>query len=277
MNTSGAGSKRFEWSVEMNNTGHKWDMRFLELAKMVASWSKDPSTKVGAVIVGPDMEIRSTGINGFPRGVEDTEARLTNREEKLSLVVHAEMNAILNAVRFGIQLKGCTMYVAATDQSGAVWGGPPCTRCTVEVLQSGIATIVSYPKKFAPSRWHASLAAAESLLEEVGVKFIEVQMLEPKRVYEHLLPGFLKAMNDIGRYGHEKYKDASFQDKILIGNRERDARTEPQVLADHAREHFSMYLNHIEHDYFHDDIHQLAAAAFNCMMEAYYAGLEGPK
>jgi hypothetical protein len=84
-------------------------------------------------------------------------------------------------------------------------------------------------------------------------------------------------MDDIGRYGFEKYKEKSFQHKSLTGDRERDARVEPQSLADHSREHFSMYLNHVEHDYFHDDLHQLAAAAFNCMMEAYYAGLGAKK
>lgn len=261
----------------MNNSEHKWDLRFLELAKLVASWSKDPSTKVGAVIVGPGGEIRSTGFNGFPRGVEDTDERLANREEKLALVVHAEMNAVLNAARFGTRLEGCTMYLAATDQSGAVWGGPPCTRCTVETIQAGISTIVSYPKKSAPSRWQSSLAAAEALLTEVGVKFVEVEMPEPKRAYEHLLPAFLEAMDDIGRYGYEKYKEKSFQHKALTGDRGRDARVESQSLADHSREHFSMYLSRIEHDYFHDDIHQLAAAAFNCMMEAYFAGLAEKK
>lgn len=261
----------------MNNSDFKWSSRFLDLAKLVASWSKDPSTKVGAVIVGPDGEIRSTGFNGFPRGIADTDERLTNREEKLNLVVHAEMNAILNAARFGVKLKGCVMYMAATDQSGSVWGGPPCTRCTVEVIQSGITTIVSYPKKSAPSRWHTSLAVAESLLRESGVNLVEVEIPQTKKVYEHLLPVFLEAMDDIGRYGYEKYKEKSFQHKSLTGDRERDARVKSQVLADHAREHFSMYLNHAEHDYFHDDIHQLAAAAFNCMMEAYYANLEGKK
>ena len=58
----------------------KWDVRFLELAKQIASWSKDPSTQVGCVVVGPDREIRSTGFNGLPRGIEDSEERLNNRE-----------------------------------------------------------------------------------------------------------------------------------------------------------------------------------------------------
>ena len=158
----------------MNNSEHKWDLRFLELAELVASWSKDPSTKVGAVIVGPGGEIRSTGFNGFSRGVEDTDERLNNREEKLALVVHAEMNAILNAARFGTRLEGCTMYVAAMDQSGAVWGGPPCTRCSLDVIQAGISTVVSLPFKTGLSTWADDVAFANLLLREAGVTYREI-------------------------------------------------------------------------------------------------------
>src|SRR5271165_7034344 len=131
----------------------RWDRHFLEMAVHHSRMSKDPSTKVGAVIVGPDRELISAGFNGFPRGIADTEERLTDRDMKLRLVVHAEMNAVLAAARLGVRLKGCTMYVAATDNSGDTWGGPPCTRCTVETIQSGIVEIVSYPLKSAPSRW----------------------------------------------------------------------------------------------------------------------------
>ncbi|MEC9336570.1 MAG: CMP deaminase, partial [Candidatus Thermoplasmatota archaeon] len=72
-----------------------WDGRFLGLAAHIAAWSKDPSTQVGCVIVGPDREVRSTGFNGLPRGIADTEARLTNRERKYPLICHAEENAIM--------------------------------------------------------------------------------------------------------------------------------------------------------------------------------------
>ena len=137
--------------------------------------SKDPSTQVGAVVVGPDREIRSTGFNGLPRGIRDTEDRLGNRDLKLKMVVHAEMNAVLNAARFGVPLKGCVLYLAATDNSGSVWGGPPCTRCTVEVIQTGICAVVSYPKKAVPSRWHEDLKMAESLLEEAGIAYVEIE------------------------------------------------------------------------------------------------------
>lgn len=96
-----------------------------------------------------------------------------------------------------------------------------------------------------------------------------------ERVYEFLSPAFLEAMNDIGRYGSEKYGTDSFQARRLKGDTSRSLRRcEPQAIADHAREHFSMYLNHLPHDHFGTDKHQLAAVAFNAMMEFYFAGLD---
>ena len=112
-----------------------WDKRFLKLAKHISEWSKDPSTKVGCVVVGPDRELRSTGFNGLPRGIEDNEERLNNREIKYPLICHAEENAIMHAARIGISLKGCTAYVT--------W--PPCTRCARSLIQAGVSTIV-YPE-----------------------------------------------------------------------------------------------------------------------------------
>lgn len=151
----------------------RWDSHFLELALAFARMSKDPSTQVGAVIVGPDREIRSTGFNGFPRGIADTPERLHDRDTKLKLIVHAEMNAILNAARMGTSTKGCTLYLAATDVSGLVWGGPPCTRCTVEAIQAGIANIISHPFKSVPSRWADDVALARNLLTEAGLSYRE--------------------------------------------------------------------------------------------------------
>ena len=85
----------------------KWDRRFLEMARLVSSWSKDPSTKVGSVVVRHDKTVASVGFNGFPRGVADTEARLLDRSEKLDLIVHAEINALSVAHE---SLSGCTLY-----------------------------------------------------------------------------------------------------------------------------------------------------------------------
>lgn len=152
----------------------RWDNHFLELALQHARMSKDPSTRVGAVIVGSDREIVSTGFNGFPRGIADTAERLNDQAMKLRLVVHAEMNAILNAARIGVRLKGLTLYLTATDDSGQVWGGPPCTRCTVEIIQAGIVEIVSRPIKPVPSRWHDDIAFAGTLLGEAGIGYREV-------------------------------------------------------------------------------------------------------
>ena len=153
----------------------RWARHFLQLALDHARMSKDPSTRVGAIITGPDREIVSGGFNGFPRGIADTPERLNDRDTKLKLIVHAETNAILGAARLGAGLKGCTLYLAATDDSGMVWGGPPCTRCTVEIIQAGIGGIVSYSPKKVPSRWHEDLALARKLIEEVGISYLEYE------------------------------------------------------------------------------------------------------
>ena len=155
----------------------KWHSHFLRMALLCAQMSKDPNTQVGAVIVGPDREVRSTGFNGLPRGVADTAERLHDRETKLKLIVHAEMNAVLNAARHGVALKGCTVYLACKrpeDVHGLnPWGGPPCTRCTVELIQAGIVAVIAHPKKAVPSRWAEDLAVAELLLQEAGVTYRE--------------------------------------------------------------------------------------------------------
>ena len=121
----------------------KWDIRFLKLATHISEWSKDPSTKVGCVVVGPDREIRSTGFNGFPRGIQDSDDRLTNRDLKYPLICHAEENAIMHAARIGLALKGCTAYVT--------W--PPCTRCARSLIQAGVSEIVIPSGLEIPDRW----------------------------------------------------------------------------------------------------------------------------
>jgi dCMP deaminase len=109
----------------------KWDSRFLALAQLVASWSKDPRTRVGCVIVRPDKTVASLGFNGLPRGVEDREDWLNNRLTKHKLIIHAEENAFLAARE---SLAGCTLYV---------WPLPPCSRCAAKIVQAGIARVVS--------------------------------------------------------------------------------------------------------------------------------------
>lgn len=137
----------------------KWDNRFLELAKHISGWSKDPSTKVGCVVVGEDREIRSTGFNGFPRGINDDAARLTDRDKKYPLICHAEENAIMHAARIGISLKGSTAYVT--------W--PPCSRCARSLIQAGIEEIV-YPETNAiPERWLDDFNTSNGMLLEAGI------------------------------------------------------------------------------------------------------------
>lgn len=154
----------------------KWDRHFLQLALQHARMSKDPRTKVGSVIVGPDLEFLSAGFNGLPRGIEDTPGRLNDKEMKLWLIVHAEMNAVLAAARNGVALKGSTMYVACTDEAGRVYGGPPCVRCTVEVIQAGVREVVYYPYKEGSS-WKSDLVYAAKLLEEAKIYH---RMVEPE-------------------------------------------------------------------------------------------------
>lgn len=154
----------------------KKDLYYLNLCLAVLEGSKDPSTKVGAVIVGPDGEIRSTGFNGFPMGVLDLPERWNIREEKYKLVVHSERNAVLLAARAGISTNGCTVYLAAKDaNTGEIWGGAPCLACTIELIQAGIKEIVSFPFKNTPSRWKESLEESKKILEEVGIHYREVK------------------------------------------------------------------------------------------------------
>ena len=137
----------------------KWDRRMLSLADEVASWSRDPSTQVGAVIARPDHTVASFGFNGFPRGVDDAEERYANREVKYALVVHAETNAIVNA--HGI-VRGHTMYLTL----------PPCSTCAGVIVQAGIARVVAFmPSAEQRERWQKSMAMAELVLREGGVQF----------------------------------------------------------------------------------------------------------
>ncbi len=137
----------------------KWDKRFLDLAKHISEWSKDPSTKVGCIVVGEDREIRSTGFNGFPRGIEDKQERLEDREQKYPMICHAEENAIMHAARIGISLKGTTAYVT--------W--PPCSRCTRSLIQAGVSEVI-YPKDLGiPERWQKDFDIASVMMNEAGI------------------------------------------------------------------------------------------------------------
>lgn len=137
----------------------KWDKRFLDLAAHISTWSKDPSTKVGCVVVGEDREVRSTGFNGFPRGIEDDPTRLGDRDQKYPLICHAEENAIMHAARIGVSLKGNTAYVT--------W--PPCSRCSRSLIQAGVKEVV-YPSDVdVPERWKEDFEISTGMLNEAGI------------------------------------------------------------------------------------------------------------
>ena len=133
----------------------KWDKRFLDLAKLCGSWSKDPSTQVGAVIVDGNNRIVSIGFNGFPQGVEDSEERLVDRETKYDIIVHAEANALMFANK---SVEGCTLYT---------WPFPPCSRCAGLIIQSGVTRVVSVVHT--GERWKKNFDLARQLFHEAGI------------------------------------------------------------------------------------------------------------
>lgn len=139
------------------NFSSKWNLRFLELAKHVSHWSKDPSTKCGAVIVNPDKKIVSLGYNGLPIGIEDSEEILNNRELKYLTIIHAEENAIISAQR---PLKGCTIFTFPMIS---------CPNCTTKVINSGISEIVC-PEEF-PDRedWEERMKLSKKLYKEANI------------------------------------------------------------------------------------------------------------
>jgi dCMP deaminase len=141
----------------------KWDERFIELAKLAGSWSKDPSTKVGAVIVDDKNRIVSVGYNGFPRGVEDSEKRLCDRSQKYDIIVHAEMNALAFAKG---SVEGCTLYT---------WPFQPCSRCAGFIIQSGITRVVTVIQDDVGDRWFSNFNLAKELFSESGIKLEYIQ------------------------------------------------------------------------------------------------------
>jgi len=143
---------------------NKWDKRFLEMAKLVASWSKDPSTQVGSVAVR-NRTVIAQGYNGFPRGVDDHELYYLNRAIKYKRIVHAEMNAIFNAAENGVSLRDATIYTV---------GLPVCHDCAKGLIQVGIKRVVT-PKINTPDHWKASIALTEEMFREADIKWDQIK------------------------------------------------------------------------------------------------------
>lgn len=149
----------------------KWDVRFLKLAHEVASWSKDRSTKVGAVVVHPDRTPGPYGYNGFPRAVDDDREERHERPNKYDWTEHAERNAIFNAARVGAAVEGCTMYVTHF----------PCVDCTRAIIQVGIKRVVVDKASMGGDfglRWEDGRDVSKQMFEEAGVGISLVDMPE---------------------------------------------------------------------------------------------------
>lgn len=139
-----------------------WSTRYLNQAEFIANnYSKDISTKVGCVIVSKYNSVLSQGFNGFSRGVTDSIERLSDRNVKYSLIIHAEQNAVFNAAREGIALKDSTIYL---------FGLPPCNNCANAIVQSGIKNVYIRLKDGVDmSRWEESWIISKIIFEEAKV------------------------------------------------------------------------------------------------------------
>jgi dCMP deaminase len=139
---------------------NKWHRRFMCLAREVSTWSNDPTTQTGFVIVSPvDNRVVSLGYNGFPRYVQDSYARLSKRSEKLKYMVHAEDNAIIAARE---PLQGYTGYC---------WPWPPCGPCAAHVVQAGLKQVVAVqPTQEQEERWGDSFDVMRTIFREGGVR-----------------------------------------------------------------------------------------------------------
>jgi len=171
MGMGASGTIAADMEEEEMRIASRWDTYFLGMAKYIATQSKDPSTKCGAVVIGPDLEVRSAGFNGFPRGIVDCDERLNDRVEKLKLVVHAEDNAILAAARIGVSLKGCKLYVASPTRIMS-----PCVRCALSIIQVGIIEVVVEAGEEEHPDWAQNFEYARDLLQEAGIFFRRVKM-----------------------------------------------------------------------------------------------------
>lgn len=135
------------------------DEYFMELARAVGAASKDRSVKVGCVFVGPGDEVRATGYNDFPRGVDDGVEARHQRPEKYLWTEHAERNAIYNAARIGVALKGCRVFVP--------WF--PCMDCARALVQVGVVELVAISPNLDDPKWGPDFRRVGDLLTEAGV------------------------------------------------------------------------------------------------------------
>lgn len=143
----------------MTPNEEKWHIRFIRLAKEVSTWSLDPSTKVGCVLVR-NKRVISTGYNGFPKNISDSFDRLLDREKKYEITVHAEVNAVTTAALHGVSTNDCSAYLTFN----------PCSRCAAVLINAGISSVYVMGGRVLPDRWLKNFITAGNLLAEAGVK-----------------------------------------------------------------------------------------------------------
>ncbi len=149
--------------MENNWLSSKWQDNFFNIAKEVGSWSKDPSSKIGAVAVSPSRRILCTGYNGFPVGIIDTYERLHDRDQKYKYMIHAEKNCIYNAVASGVGLKDSHLFVT---------GLPVCEHCALAVVQSGIKYVYMQHPSAIADKWQESFKETSKIFHEAGVNYV---------------------------------------------------------------------------------------------------------
>ena len=137
-----------------------WHIRFIKLAHEVAEWSKDPSTKVGCVLV-KNKRVISTGYNGFPKNISDSFDRLMDREQKYEMTVHAEINAITTAALHGVSTEGASAYITFN----------PCSRCAAVLINAGVDSVYVSTANDIPTRWLENFILASKMLAEAGVEY----------------------------------------------------------------------------------------------------------
>lgn len=144
----------------------KWIKRYMRIAREVSYWSKDPSSKIGAVIVSETGRILATGYNGFPEKMEDNPSDYENREFKYKRIIHAEENALLNALKYSVNIQNSSIFV---------YNLPICSNCARLIAQSGISEIYLCYNDNNITRWKESFDISKSIFKECNIKITRIQ------------------------------------------------------------------------------------------------------
>lgn len=149
----------------MSNYSDSWNLKYIELAKKFASWSKDPSVKVGTVAIGSKGQVLSQGYNGFPKQFDDSLDIYKTSKLKKKYIIHAEMNCIYHATLNGISLEGSTLFV---------YGLEVCHECAKGIIQVGIKEVVTYSPNPPKNKWLESFKTSEELLAKSNINYIKL-------------------------------------------------------------------------------------------------------